>query len=165
MVSGAQSYSQTGLTIPAGQKGGWWGGRGPQMPGMLREVPPTLPPPTHVHRQRPSPLLMILFGREKASMNQVFISAQEVGGGRRQLALHDFMNSLLNALCVVEWRRSEGRPGRGSEPRQELSVGAPASGQRWVAGRGGPHGAWSPGLVLGTLSCSQAWADEGRPSR
>ena len=98
-------------------------------------------------------------------MNQVFISAQEVGGGRRQLAFHDFINSLLNALYVVEWRRSEGRPGRGSEPRQGLSVGAPASGQHWVAGRGGPHGAWSPALVLGTLSCSQAWADEGRPSR
>ena len=108
---------------------------------------------------------MILFGREKGSMNQVFISAQEVGRGRWQLAFHDFINSLLNALYVVEWRRSEGRPGRGSEPRQGLSVGAPASGQRWVAGRGGPHGAWSPTLVLGTLSCSQAWADEGRPSR
>ena len=74
---------------------------------------PRTSPPTHVHRQRPSPLLMILFGREKASMNQVFISAQEVGGGRRQLAFHDFINSLLNALYVVEWRRSEGRPGRG----------------------------------------------------
>ena len=63
------------------------------MPGMLREAPYTL---THTHthththtrtgpaqadRQRPSPLLMILFGREKASMNQVFISAQEAGGG------------------------------------------------------------------------------------
>ena len=45
LVSGVQSYSQTRLTIPAGQKGGWWGGRGPQVPGMLREAPPAPPPP------------------------------------------------------------------------------------------------------------------------
>ena len=50
VVSGAQSYSQTGLTIPAGQKGGWWGGRRPQVPGMLREAPPA--PPHHTCTDR-----------------------------------------------------------------------------------------------------------------